>query len=494
MTEKMYHESARDIPVYAECDILVVGSGSAGHSAAIAAARAGAKNIILMERYGYSGGDVTGAYVLMVPKLSWKTLPFVRGLQEEWFDRMDKNAPGSVWGPEMGDIGKQDKALMFRWQHKMDTVSPSDPRMLVRSVYFDGPQLEIELDDMLLEESDRIQVMYHSWGTSPIMENGVIKGVIFESKEGRKAVLAKVVIDATGDGDIFRQSGAPYESLSDPKTRSTTTTLAWRVGGVNNDYLLEWKYAHPDEWRAVGQEVTRIAGMRMSPPSWDEPNNNCLVFNSHPAKDCSTVKDLTDTEINTRKTIRKVIEYCKKAVPGAYRDMYLMSISPQTGVRCSHRLKGEYMMSPNDWAFAIEKPDVIAWHSTICRINDCAPVEIPYGTILPQKVDNLLCPGRHVSADAVSIDWMNLIPQCIGTGQAAGVAAAVAVADHTGTHDVDIKKVQDILVDQNVPLPRNDRVDKAYTELVNEFDHGLYTEIAKQARENPEEFAKYRQG
>ncbi len=491
---KTYHEPACDLPVYDECDVLVVGSGCAGHSAAVAAARAGCKNIILMERYGYSGGDVTGDYVLMVPKLSWKTLPFVRGIQEEWFDRMEKAVPGSTWGPRMEDIGKQDKALMFRWQHKMDTVSPSEPKMLVRSVYFDGPQLEIELDLMLLELKDRIRVLYHSWGTKPIVEKNVVKGVIFESKEGRKVILAKVVIDATGDGDLFSQAGAPFEHLSDGQTRSTNTTLAWRVGGVNTDYLLEWRYSHPEEWKQLNAKVNEITGLSGSAPCWDEPNGNCLVFNRHSNKDCAKIKDLTDTEIDTRKSIRQVIEYCKQACPGAYKDMYLLSIAPQTGLRCSRRLKGEYVMSPSDWAFATKHEDTIAWHSTICRINDCAPIEIPYRAILPQKIDNLLAPGRHVSADEVSIDWMNLIPQCIGTGQAAGVAAAVCIKDGTGTHDVNIKTVQDILVDQNVPLPRNPRVDKAYTELVEEYQYGLYTELAKKARENPEEFKKYRQG
>jgi hypothetical protein len=151
-------------------------------------------------------------------------------------------------------------------------------------------------------------------------------------------------------------------------------------------------------------------------------------------------------------------------------------------------------MSANDWAFATKHEDTIAWHSTICRINDCAPVEIPYRAILPKKIDNLLAPGRHLSADPAAIDWLNLIPQCIGTGQAAGVAAAVAIAEGTGTHDVNIKTVQDILIDQNVPLPRNPRVSKAYTELVEEYNYGLYTDLAKQARENPDEFKKYIQG
>ena len=482
---KTYREPAADIEVYAECDVLVGGAGAAGHSAAVAAARAGCKNVILMERYGYSGGDVTGDYVLMVPKLSWKTLPFVRGLQEEWFDRMEKAVPGSTQGPKMKDIGSTDKMLADAYANMSDITSPSEPKMLVRTVYYDGPQLEIELDLMLLELKDRIKILYHSWGTKPIMEGNVCKGVFFESKEGRKAVLAKVVIDATGDGDLYRQSGAPYEDLSGTGTRSHNTTLAWRVGGVNTQYLIDWKRTHPELWRELCKGVSERSGIAGSAPFWTEPNGNCLVFNRHVNVNCSTIKDLTATEINTRKGIRAVIEYCKEALPGAYKDMYLLSIAPQTGVRCSRRLKGEYVMTAKDWALGLEHDDVIAWHSTICRLNDCGPVEIPYRAILPQKVDNLLAPGRHVSADGMAIDWINLIPQCVGTGQAAGVAAAVAVADGTGTHSVDICKVQNILIDQNVPLPRNERVDPAYAELVKEYDKGLYTEAAKKAKEDP---------
>ena len=88
MNAKTYIEPQTTIPVYDECDVLVVGGGSAGHTAAIAAARAGCKNIILMERYGYCGGDVTGGYVLLIPSLSFHEKIYVRGIQEEWFDRL----------------------------------------------------------------------------------------------------------------------------------------------------------------------------------------------------------------------------------------------------------------------------------------------------------------------------------------------------------------------------------------------------------------------
>ena len=484
MTNRVFTEPANTLPVYDECDILVVGGGSAGHSAAIAAARAGAKNIILMERYGYMGGDVTGGYVIMVPRLSWYNKSFVRGLLEEWFTRME-SIPDAVLGPRLDQIGSTDPALVNAWRAIIGCVSAGKPEHLVRAVYFEPNQLKIEMDKMLLEERDRIRVLYHSWGTKPIMEGNEIKGVIFESKEGRQAIFAKVVIDATGDGDIFRQTGTPFQSVADSNTRSSTTSLVWRIGGINWDLFYEWKKANPEATVALHRGIAKITGFRSIPiPS--SRNDVCWVNNWHPDMDCSKIADLTQTEIKTRETMRDVVEYLREACPVAFRNAYLYDIAPQLGARCSYRLQGEYIMTMKDFAFAPKFDDVIAWHSTVCAINDSAPIEIPYRAILPRKVENLLCPGRHLSADDIAIDWLTLIPQCIGTGQAAGVAAAVAVMDGTGVRNVNIKKVQDILVEQDVPLPRNEKTDPSYTELCEEYEYGLYTEVAQKAKANPD--------
>lgn len=492
MANKVYIESQNTLPVYDECDILVVGGGAAGHSAAIAAARAGAKDIVLMERYGYMGGDVTGGYVIMVPKLSWYGKSFVRGIQEEWFTRMN-SIPNAVLGPDLSKIGKDDdQALLGTWARIHGCVSESDPKRLVRAVYYEPNQLKIELDKMLLEHNDAIRVQCHSWGTKPIMEGNEIKGVIFESKEGRKAIFAKTVIDATGDGDIFRQTGAAYSTLADGKTRSSTTALVWRIGGINWDLYYEWQKANPGEYAAMGKNISKIAGFHCAPlPS--AQNDVCWVNNWHTNRDCATIKDATETEMNTRNTMRDVLEYWKEACPVAFRNSFILDIAPQLGTRGSCRLKGEHIMTANDFAFATKHDDVIAWHSTICMINDCAPVEIPYRAMLPQKIENLLAPGRHMSADNVAIDWVNLIPQCVGTGQAAGIAAAVAIKDGVNVRNVDIRKVQEILIDQDVPLPRNDRVDKSYTELCEEYEYGLYTELAKKAKADAEGLKSYRQ-
>jgi len=477
---KVFSEPANTLPVYDECDILVVGGGSAGHSAAIAAARAGAKNIILMERYGYMGGDVTGAYVIMVPKLSWYDKSFVRGLQEEWFTRME-SIPDTVLGPRLDRIGSTDPALVNAWKAIHGCVSESTPQRLVRAVYFEPNQLKIEMDKMLLEEKDRIRVLYHSWGTKPIMEGNEVKGVIFESKEARQAIFAKVVIDATGDGDIFRQTGTPFDTVADFDTRSRTTSLVWRIGGINWDLFTEWKKANPRANSALNKGIRKIAGFG-SILIASSRNDVCWVNNWHPDMDCSKIADLTQTEIKTRDTMRDVVEYLREACPAAFRNAYLYDIAPQLGARCSYRLQGEYIMTVKDFAFAPRFDDVIAWHSTVCMINDCAPIEIPYRAILPRDVENLLCPGRHISADEIAIDWLTLIPQCVGTGQAAGVAAAVAVMDGTGVRNVNIKKVQDILVEQDVPLPRNEKTDPSYTECCEEHEYGLYTDLARKAR------------
>ena len=499
MNVKTHTEPSDTFPVYDECDILVVGGGSAGHSAAIAAARAGAKNIILMERYGYMGGDATGGYVIMVPNLSWYDKSFVRGIQEEWFTRLSK-IPGAVKGPELDKIGSQDKVLIQSWKAIHDCVSRGGfvgckPACLVRAVYFEPNQLKIEMDVMLHEHRDSIRVFYHSWVTKPIMDGDEVKGVIFESKEGRKAILAKTIIDATGDGDLFRRTGKSFAALSDEEGRSNTTALVWRIGGVNWDAYHEWLQSHPETAAEFRNALQKVAGYRIAPIASNQ-NDICWMNNWHANRDCAVIQDQTYTEVTTRITIRETLAYLQDAVPIAFRNAFLYDIAPQLGSRCSYRLKGEYIMSTNDFAFAKKFDDVIAWHSTICQINDCGPVEIPYRSMLPQKTENLLCPGRHLSADSVAIDWLNLIPQCVGTGQAAGVAAAVAAMDGTSVRNVNIKKVQDILVDQDVPLPRNEKFnakDPTYMELVEEKEYGLYTDMARRAREEADSLNKFRQ-
>lgn len=490
MSAKTYFEPQTAIPVYDECDVLVVGGGAAGHSAAVAAARAGCKNVILMERYGYCGGDVTGGYVLLIPSLSFHEKTYVQGIQEEWFTRLAK-IPGAVCGPGMELAGSTDPELVAKWGDVGGATRICTPRVC-HGFMLEPNQLKIEMDIMLDELSDSIRVLYHSWGCKPIMEGNVCKGVIFESKEGRKAVLAKVVIDATGDADLCRLSGAPTSSAIDDDCRCGSTALVYRIGGFSRKAFKEWMQANPAKFGEMAGKLKDIHGfMNMMIAG---PTDDISWVNNWQAKhDCSVIADQTDTEMHTRLKIRDAIEFYRTFLPEIMKDAYLYDIAPQLGTRGSHRIVGEYVISSNDWAFPVEHDDCIAWHCTVDTLNDNAPIEIPYRSILPQKVENLLAPGRHISADAIAIDNVNLIPQCVGTGQAAGVAAAVAVADGTSAHTVNIRKVQDILAgEQNVPLPRNEHTDISYTECLKEHEYGLYTPAAQKAREMKDAAGAYR--
>ena len=481
-----YREPENILEIKDECDVLVIGGGAAGHSAAIAAARAGAEKVIIVERYDFMGGDVTGGYVIMIPALSWKQYSLVRGLQEEWFTRLDKNAPaGSYMCPSLDEIGESSEIKLDRWRliHGCTMWDPQQVEdRLVRAPYYEPNQLKIEMDAMVAEEPN-IKVLYQCWGAKPVMEGNVVKGVICESKQGRHVIMAKVTIDATGDGDLFSQTGCPIFPAPIPGSRAEKTALVWRMGGVDFEYFARWGKDHPKELGSFKQELSKVAGYQTS--ILPTEHNDIVWFNNWlPGYNCAKPEDVRDTEVTVRLSIRRLIEFCRNYLPAAFRNAYLYDIAPQLGARCSRRLKGEYVMTRMDIACNTMHDDVIAWHSLIGHTNNGCPVELPYGCILPIGVENLLCPGRHLSADDTCIDALNLIPQCVGLGQGAGVAAAVCAMEGTTTHNVNIKRVQYILShEQDVPLPRQDNTDPQLLADLEACQYGTMTKMAIAARE-----------
>jgi len=479
-----YIEAANTLAVYDECDVLVVGGGAAGHSAAVAAARAGCEKVILMERYGYFGGDVTGDYVLMVPALSWRRFSMVRGIQEEWFTRLDQSAPGSYVSPSINELGEKALIKVDRWSQIHGCVSrvANEEPYLVRAPYYEPNQLKIEMD-LMVQELPNIKVMLHAWGTKPIMDGDTIKGVIFESKEGRKAVMAKIVIDATGDGDIYCQTGTPFFTAP-PGSDALVfhTALVWRMGGVDLELYARWAKDHPEQARSFSEQLCAVAGYRTG--FFTDSRNDVVWFNNWlGGLNCIDIEDIKKTEFTVRNSIRRIIKFCQSYMPAAFRNAYLYDIAPQFGPRNSRRLNGEYVITPLDFACANKHEDVIAWHSTVGVYNEGVPVELPYRCILPKKIENLLCPGRHFSCDDKAISSLYLIPQCIGLGQAAGVAAAVAINEGTTTHNVNVKRVQDILcMEQDVPLPRRENTDPELIRELEESKYGTMSEAAKKVR------------
>jgi len=208
---KTIHEPARDIKVIKEADVIVVGGGPGGVASAIAASRAGARTV-LIERYGHLGGMATGGLVNIFPNLSdISGKQRIFGLNQEIIDRM--KARNAAFSPEPSEWGTTDrKALDYYlnanmgWFYVRQDPNIGGQERLLYTAVLDPEVLKAELNDMVAEAG--VDLLLHSWGTLPIMEGNAVKGVFFESKSGRQAILAKVVIDSTGDGDIFVGAGA----------------------------------------------------------------------------------------------------------------------------------------------------------------------------------------------------------------------------------------------------------------------------------------------
>jgi len=441
-------EASNQLPVYDEAEVLIVGSGPAGHSAAVAAARAGAKKVVIIERYGHFGGMATGGMVILIPHLSYKDKTLIMGLQQEWLDRLGK-IPGGVIGAKLDETGSADPALVEHWRGYFAMVWDD---VICHGAYVDPNILKIVMDEMIEEQGEKITTYFHSWGTKAIMDGDKITGVIFESKEGRKAITAKVVIDCTGDGDIFASAGAAFDEDHDLAIRNSMTAVVYRIGGVDFEKFTRWKLANMKDWPAYMDKMIEITSFKMSPHP--TPRNDVVWVNNWlPGRYCLNIKDLTNTEFTVRRTMLQVIDYMKKTFPG-FENAYLYDIAPQLGTRGSRRLHGEYKITVDDLKNTYEHEDTISVVPAINLQYSKTPTEIPYRVMVPEKIENLLVAGRCFSSDVEANNWTNLIPHCVALGQAAGVAAAVAVNSGASVRKVDIKKVQKILKDQNVYLPR----------------------------------------
>lgn len=444
--EKVIFEPASKIPVMDEADVVVVGGGPAGISASVSAKRNGVKKVVLLERYGHLGGMATGGLVLLFPHLSTGKQIELQGMSQEWLDRLAKK-PGGLIGPRKEDTGSSDPELINKWRKYFAMVWAD---VICYGAYVDPEMLKIVLNEMA--EEAKVDVYFHCWGAKALVENDEVKGVIFESKEGRKAVLGKIVIDCTGDGDIFASAGAEYELDADKSIRNSMLAVVYRIGNVDYQKFAEYKLDNPEEWSKHNEKLNEICGFRMSPHPTSR-NDVIWVNNWIPNKDCLKVKDLTAAEFGVRRTLLKVLDYLKKEVPGFDKDSFLYDTAPQIGTRGSRRVKGEYKVTINDLKQTKKHDDVISVVPAIDLSISKSATHIPYRALVPVKINNLLVAGRCYSSDVNANNWTNLIPHCIAMGEAAGAASAIALDSNVQPRDVDIKALQKILKKQGVFLP-----------------------------------------
>jgi hypothetical protein len=385
--------------------------------------------------------------VLFIPHLSEGKQQMIAGIQQEWLDRLEK-MPNGLIGPDRKDIGSTDPALIDKWRKYYGFVCDG---WIWYGAYVDPEMLKIAMVNMV--EDAGVTVYCHAWGSEAIMEGNRVIGVTFQSKEGRKAILASKVIDCTGDGDIFASAGCAYEKEYSGDDRSYNVSVVFRLGNVDSEEFRNWKYDPNSHYRDKLAEYKKLFGYRISP--FVTPMKDIMWVNNFvEGKDCCNVQDLTDTEMLIRRSLNEGIEWIRENVPG-FKNAFLHDTAPQLGTRGSRRLNGTYRLTMDDIAQTIEHEDTIAIIPAHRRMKYKSPIELPYGVMLPaDDVENLLAAGRCFSSAHDANDHANLIPHCVALGEAAGAAAALALQSNTTFRNVDVKKVQQMLKKQGVYLPR----------------------------------------
>jgi glycine/D-amino acid oxidase-like deaminating enzyme len=419
-----YAEPGRDLKVATKADVVVVGGGPAGFSAAVAAARQGAK-VCLVERYPYLGGLASGGMVLVLDDMCAGAEITVRGICGELVERM--RVRGDAVYPPEGERG-HDPAMFRKWSRwgVFDFNTRTRPHPICYAVAFDPDGWKRASDDMVQEAG--IELRLHSVFAGSIVRDGRIVGVITESKEGRQAILGDVVIDSTGDLDVAASAGARFSE------GAYMVTTVFRLGGVDTDEAERFQFEEPELYAKLDMEARKVIG-----GSWDywwlKTPLPGIVWCNCPHMtgfDAMKVADLTRAEFEGRRRIHAMVEHVRAKLPG-FRNCYVVDVAPQTGVRQTRMLEGEYVVQKSDVTERVHFADSIA------RGRD---YYTPYRSLLPVDVEQLLVAGRHYSATPAAQKTSREIPPCMAMGEAAGMAAAMALSAGVAVRKVDVKALQ----------------------------------------------------
>jgi len=419
---------SKQFPIVATPDVLVCGAGLAGIGAAVAAARGGAE-VMVIERNGFAGGFFTAiigsAFDGFVDERSGT--PVVGGIVFEMLERMGVIQPGQ--GPELRYNVNGD--FSFVEMHPDRVIPRCDPERFKRAA-----------DAILLEAG--VNVLYHSQVADVIAKQGHIESVIVSNKAGLVAIQPKVVIDCTGDGDVAAWAGAPFEKAESLQPMS----LHFRIAYLEPSFDLRRRCAAILQAAHERGELGMYAG-----PYPATFSGHDVYFNAtRTAGDNTDPADWTHAEIQGRRDAWTMFELWQQELP-EFDEAYFMTSGPVAGARESRRVVGDYVLTGDDVRAGRMQEDVVllgAWRLDRHPANApgyhdipwTPPYAIPYRTLLPQKIDNLLVAGRCHSATSEALASSRVTATAMGMGQAAGIAAALAVQGNQTPREINLSQLQ----------------------------------------------------
>jgi ribulose 1,5-bisphosphate synthetase/thiazole synthase len=425
------------LPLLLECDILIVGGGPAGSAAGIAAARLGARTVIV-ERNGFLGGNITAggidtAYgVYSVGKQPVKT---VGGIPDEIFD----------------------------WLQALDASYER------RNTYGAGTGITFSIEHMklVLEQMAReagVQLVYHAQAPDVFFEHGRPAGVIVPTKQGLKRIAGRFLVDTTGDADIIAFAGGAYERPGAHAPVQSCTTVFFMA---HVDVEAAQAFGKQALWAAMEAATTggkydlpRVEGsFHATPyPGLIEANMTRI-----PNVDVTDVLEVSAAEVEGRRQVQEYVRFLVDNVPGFGRA-YLVKTGPQMGTREGRRAIGDYVLTRDDVIEGRRFADVIVRCGQPIEdhlpgrgtrwvyVKDYGDYDIPYRCLVPLGLDNVLTAGRCLSATHDAHASARSSATAMGMGQAAGVAAALAVRGGQGSRDIDIAALQQQLRAWGAPL------------------------------------------
>jgi hypothetical protein len=450
MKTTTYLEKERKIDIIDEVDVLVVGGGPAGIGAAIGSAQAGASTMII-ETMGSFGGMWTNGLVIMLAGFNNWLSPnqrCVNGVMGKWLSLAEEKGGA---------------------ENNRSWAINTDPEIM-----------KLVADDMLVKNG--VKCLLHTWMADVITSENRLKGVLIENVDGRKAILAKAVVDGTGNGDVFARAGedfsiseelqpmtlpfylADVEPAGDvPYDRESILPIGSEPGFVREPKLSEYTSRRKD--LAFDREKLKQAAQRGELPNFGGPwfggmrerypwVNTTRVYGS-----AICAEELTKAEMEARRNVHQIVDYYRKECKG-FENSWIMRTASTIGIRETRRLNGVYTLTGKDLRECRKFSDSIAlgvWpidvhppkgKSGMHEMYVPLPYQIPYASLLPKRIENLIVAGRCISVDREAMGSIRVGATCGAVGHAAGVAAALSARSGSILKALDSKDIQQELFNQ----------------------------------------------